>query len=172
MNFHYTTSSFTLPIKPVVSLSCASFPLGYALYDVSVRRLIVLLSGFLHTFPSNSKFAIFYDKIFVPIHHFLKRCALIFSSNLKYNRTHKIDLMKCKIITNSIVKSTFLQIISTITLNWYSVDKNYYVMRLILMWLVNIILLFSDYPVSFDGTLRDNESIINSNRLSQLSKKT
>ena len=49
MIFHYTTAAFTLPPKPKDSSCCADLPRGWALYAISVRRLIVLYSGFLQT---------------------------------------------------------------------------------------------------------------------------
>ena len=49
MIFPYTTAAFTLPPKPRASSCGADLPGGWALYAISVRRLIVLYSGFLQT---------------------------------------------------------------------------------------------------------------------------
>ena len=49
--FHYTTAAFTLSPKPR-ALSCgADLPGDWALYAISVRRLIALHSSFLQTNP-------------------------------------------------------------------------------------------------------------------------
>ena len=50
MNFHSTTASFTVSTEPWASLSCANLPMDSALYDVSVRRLTVLLQA---SFPQS-----------------------------------------------------------------------------------------------------------------------
>ena len=45
MNFRYTTAAFTLSPESGASLCCANSPGDWALYAVSVRRLIALHSG-------------------------------------------------------------------------------------------------------------------------------
>ena len=63
VNFRYTTAAFTLSPESG-ALSCctlkgiyADSPEDWALYAVSVRRLIVLHSGFLRTVPRGSALA-------------------------------------------------------------------------------------------------------------------
>ena len=51
VNFHYTTAAFTLSPESGASICCAILPGDWALYAVSVRRLIVLRSDFLQTVP-------------------------------------------------------------------------------------------------------------------------
>jgi hypothetical protein len=54
VNFRYTTAAFTLSPESWV-LSCgADLPEDWALYAVSVRRLIALHSDFLQTVPRGS----------------------------------------------------------------------------------------------------------------------
>jgi hypothetical protein len=54
VNFHYTTAAFTLSPESW-TLSCgADLPGDWALYAISVRRLIVLHSNFLRTVPRGS----------------------------------------------------------------------------------------------------------------------
>ena len=58
VNFRYTTAAFTLSPKSW-ALSCgADLPGDWALYAVSVRRLIALHSGFLQTFPHGNALAV------------------------------------------------------------------------------------------------------------------
>ncbi len=45
VNFRYTAAAFTLSPEPWASLCCANSPGDWALYAVSVRRLIALHSG-------------------------------------------------------------------------------------------------------------------------------
>ena len=52
VNFRYTTAAFTLSAEPWASSCGADSPADWALYAVSVRRLIALHSGFLQT-PSH-----------------------------------------------------------------------------------------------------------------------
>ena len=54
VNFRYTTAAFTLSPEPRASLCCANLPGDWALYAVSVRRLIALRSDFLRTVPRGS----------------------------------------------------------------------------------------------------------------------
>ena len=54
VNFRYTTAAFTLSPEPGASLCCANLPGDWALYAVSVRRLIALRSDFLWTVPHGS----------------------------------------------------------------------------------------------------------------------
>ena len=49
VNFRDTTAAFTLSPESGASLCCANLPGDWALYAVSVRRLIALRSGFLQT---------------------------------------------------------------------------------------------------------------------------
>ena len=57
VNFRYTTAAFTLSPESG-ALSCgADLPGDWALYAVSVRRLIALRSGFLQTEPHDSALA-------------------------------------------------------------------------------------------------------------------
>jgi len=58
VNFHYTTAAFTLSPESWASTCCAGLPGDQALYAVSVRRLIVLYSGFLQTFPHGNALAV------------------------------------------------------------------------------------------------------------------
>jgi len=58
VNFRYTTAAFTLSPESW-ALSCgADLPGDWALYAVSVRRLIALHSGFLQTFPRGNALAV------------------------------------------------------------------------------------------------------------------
>ena len=57
VNCRYTTAAFTLSPEPWASLCCANLPGDWALYAVSVRRLIALRSGFLRTVPRGSALA-------------------------------------------------------------------------------------------------------------------
>jgi hypothetical protein len=52
VNFHYATAAFTLSPESGALSCCADLPGDWALYAVSVRRLIALHSGFLQT-PSH-----------------------------------------------------------------------------------------------------------------------
>ena len=45
VNYGYTTAAFTLSPESGASLCCANLPGDWALYAVSVRRLIALYSG-------------------------------------------------------------------------------------------------------------------------------
>ena len=58
MNFRYTTAAFTLSPESGASLCCANSPGDWALYAVSVRRLIALHSGFLQTVPHGPALAV------------------------------------------------------------------------------------------------------------------
>jgi len=57
LNCGYTTAAFTLSPEPWASLCGANLPGDWALYAVSVRRLIALHSGFLWTVPRGSALA-------------------------------------------------------------------------------------------------------------------
>ena len=57
VNFRYTTAAFTLSPEPGASLCRANLPGDWALYAISVRRLIALHSGFLQTVPRGSALA-------------------------------------------------------------------------------------------------------------------
>ena len=57
VNFHCTTAAFTLSPEPGALSCCADLPADWALYAVSVRRLIALHSGFLQTVPRGSALA-------------------------------------------------------------------------------------------------------------------
>jgi len=57
VNFRYTTAAFTLSPESGASLCCANLPGDWALYAVSVRRLIALRSGFLQTAPRGGALA-------------------------------------------------------------------------------------------------------------------
>ena len=57
VNFRYTTAAFTLSPESGALLCCADLPGDWALYAVSVRRLIALHSGFLQTEPHDSALA-------------------------------------------------------------------------------------------------------------------
>ena len=54
VNFRYTTAAFTLSPESRALLCRANSPGDWALYAVSVRRLIALHSDFLRTFPRGS----------------------------------------------------------------------------------------------------------------------
>jgi hypothetical protein len=58
VNYRYTTAAFTLSPESWASLCCANSPGDWALYAVSVRRLIALHSGFLQTFPHGNALAV------------------------------------------------------------------------------------------------------------------
>jgi len=58
VNFRYTTAAFTLSPESWASLCGANLPGDWALYAVSVRRLIALHSGFLRTVPHGSALAV------------------------------------------------------------------------------------------------------------------
>ncbi len=58
MNFRYTTAAFTLSPEYRDSLCGANSPGDWALYAVSIRRLIALHSGFLQTFPHGNALAV------------------------------------------------------------------------------------------------------------------
>src|SRR3972149_6365112 len=57
VNCRYTTAAFTLSPEPKASLCRANLPGDWALYAISVRRLIALRSGFLRTVPRGSALA-------------------------------------------------------------------------------------------------------------------
>jgi hypothetical protein len=57
VNFRYTTAAFTLSPESGASSCGADSPGDWALYAVSVRRLIALRSGFLQTFPHGNALA-------------------------------------------------------------------------------------------------------------------
>ena len=57
VNFRYTTAAFTLSPESRASLCCANLPGDWALYAISVRRLIALHSGFLQTVPRGNALA-------------------------------------------------------------------------------------------------------------------
>lgn len=57
VNFCEATAAFTLSPESGALLCCASLPGDWALYAVSVRRLIALHSGFLRTVPRGSALA-------------------------------------------------------------------------------------------------------------------
>ena len=57
VNCRYTTAAFTLSPEPGASSCGADLPGDWALYAVSVRRLIALHSGFLQTVPRGSALA-------------------------------------------------------------------------------------------------------------------
>ena len=57
VNFDYATAAFTVSPESRASLCCANLPGDWALYAVSVRRLIALRSGFLRTVPRGSALA-------------------------------------------------------------------------------------------------------------------
>jgi hypothetical protein len=57
VNCGYTTAAFTLSPEPGASSCCADLPGDWALYAISVRRLIALHSGFLRTVPHGSALA-------------------------------------------------------------------------------------------------------------------
>ena len=58
VNCRYTTAAFTLSPESRASLCCANSPGDWALYAVSVRRLIALHSGFLQTFLRRNALAV------------------------------------------------------------------------------------------------------------------
>ena len=57
VNCRCTTAAFTLSPEPGALLCCANLPGDWALYAVSVRRLMDLLSSFLQTVPHGSALA-------------------------------------------------------------------------------------------------------------------
>ena len=57
VDFHHTAASFTLSAESWASVCGATLPADWALYDVSVRRLVVLHSGFLQTPPRGDALA-------------------------------------------------------------------------------------------------------------------
>ena len=57
VNCCYTTAAFTLSPEPGASSCVANLPGDWALYAISVRRLIALRSGFLRTVPHGSALA-------------------------------------------------------------------------------------------------------------------
>jgi len=57
VNFHCTTAPFTVSPEPGALTCLAVLPRDSALYDVSVRRLTVLRSGFLQTPPHDDALA-------------------------------------------------------------------------------------------------------------------
>jgi len=57
VNCCYTTAAFTLSPESWASLCCANLPEDWALYAISVRRLVALRSGFLRTVPRGSALA-------------------------------------------------------------------------------------------------------------------
>jgi len=57
VNFRYATAAFTLSPESRASLCCANLPGDWALYAVSVRRLIALHSSFLQTSPRGNALA-------------------------------------------------------------------------------------------------------------------
>ena len=58
VNFRYTAAAFTLSLESRASLCRANLPGDWALYAVSVRRLIALRSGFLQTPPHEDALAV------------------------------------------------------------------------------------------------------------------
>ena len=58
VNFRYTTAAFTLSPESGALPCGADLPGDWALYTVSVRRLIALHSGFLQTFPHGNALAV------------------------------------------------------------------------------------------------------------------
>ena len=58
VNFRYTTAAFTLSPESRTLSCCADSPGDWALYAVSVRRLIALHSGFLQTVPRSNALAV------------------------------------------------------------------------------------------------------------------
>jgi hypothetical protein len=58
VNCRYTAAAFTLSPESRASLCCANLPGNWALYAVSVRRLIALHSGFLQTVPRDNALAV------------------------------------------------------------------------------------------------------------------
>jgi hypothetical protein len=57
VNYRYTTAAFTLSPEPWALLRGANLPGDWALYAISVRRLIALHSGFLQTPPHDDALA-------------------------------------------------------------------------------------------------------------------
>ena len=57
VNFSYTTAAFTLSPEPRALVCRATLPGDWALYAISVRRLIALRSGFLQTPPHDDALA-------------------------------------------------------------------------------------------------------------------
>jgi len=57
VNFHHTTAAFTISSEVGALFCCANSPPDLALYAVSVRRLVVLRSGFLQANPRGSTLA-------------------------------------------------------------------------------------------------------------------
>jgi len=57
VNCGYTTAAFTLSPEPWASLCGANLPGDWALYAISVRRLVALRSGFLRTPPHGGALA-------------------------------------------------------------------------------------------------------------------
>jgi len=58
VNCRCTTAAFTLSPEPGALLCGANLPGDWALYDVSVRRLTALHSGFLQTEPRGAALAV------------------------------------------------------------------------------------------------------------------
>ena len=58
VNCRCTTAPFTISPEPWASLCGANLPGDSALYDVSVRRLTALHSGFLQTAPREAALAV------------------------------------------------------------------------------------------------------------------
>ena len=58
VNFRYTTAAFTLAPESGALPCGAGSPEDWALYAVSVRRLIALHSGFLQTLPHGNALAV------------------------------------------------------------------------------------------------------------------
>jgi len=57
VNCRYAAAAFTLPPEPGALLCCANLPGDWALYAISVRRLVALRSGFLRTPPHGDALA-------------------------------------------------------------------------------------------------------------------
>jgi hypothetical protein len=57
VNFPCATASFTVSPVPWALTCCAALPRDSALYDVSVRQLTSLHSGFLQTLPHGNALA-------------------------------------------------------------------------------------------------------------------
>jgi len=57
VNCGYAAAAFTLSPEPGASLCCANLPGDWALYAISVRRLVALRSGFLRTVLRGSALA-------------------------------------------------------------------------------------------------------------------
>ena len=58
VNCRYATAAFTLSPESGALSCCADLPGDWALYAVSVRRLIALRSGFLQTPPRGDALAV------------------------------------------------------------------------------------------------------------------